>query len=69
MKRHGYRLEKTLIVDDTPDKVKNSYGNAIYIREFTGDLSDCELEKLLAYLRTIKDADDVRAIEKRGWAD
>jgi RNA polymerase II subunit A small phosphatase-like protein len=31
LKRKGYRLERTLIVDDTPSKCVHNYGNAIYV--------------------------------------
>jgi RNA polymerase II subunit A small phosphatase-like protein len=67
IKRKGYSLERTLMVDDTPFKIKNSYGNAIYIKEFNGDPNDRELKKLLQYLLTLKDMENVRLIEKRGW--
>ncbi len=63
----GYSLEKTLIVDDTPHKSKENYGNAIYVKEFTGETLDNELQLLEKYLLEIKDFDDVRKIEKRGW--
>lgn len=63
----GFKLEKTLIVDDTPHKSKENYGNAIYIKEFNGELEDIELQILEEYLHEIKDCDDVRKIEKRGW--
>lgn len=67
VRRHGYSLEQTLIVDDTPAKVKNSFGNAIYIREFNGETEDRELEKLFYYLQKLKNESNVRTIEKRGW--
>lgn len=67
IRRYGYRLETTLIVDDTPHKINNSYGNAIYIKEFEGDPGDRELEKLLKFLQSIRHVPNVRAIEKRGW--
>jgi len=63
----GFKLEKTLIVDDTPHKSKENYGNAIYIKEFNGETEDNELQILEEYLLEIKDCDDVRNIEKRGW--
>lgn len=63
----GYRLEKTLIVDDTPHKSKENYGNAIYVKEFNRESEDNELKFLEKYLQEIKDCGDVRKIEKRGW--
>jgi carboxy-terminal domain RNA polymerase II polypeptide A small phosphatase len=63
----GYSLERTLMVDDTPHKLKENYGNAIYIREFNGEPEDEELLYLLSYLMTIKDCPDVLHVEKRNW--
>ncbi|MBL3658997.1 NIF family HAD-type phosphatase [Fulvivirga sediminis] len=70
IKKRGIgRLERTLIIDDTPRKSKYNYGNAIYPSEFKGDQSDNELELLTKYLLTLKDVDNVRTIEKRGWQE
>jgi RNA polymerase II subunit A small phosphatase-like protein len=67
VKDAGYPLERVLVVDDTPHKINNSFGNAIYMKEFNGELDDRELKKLLHYLITLKDMANVRLIEKRGW--
>jgi RNA polymerase II subunit A small phosphatase-like protein len=67
VKRQGFGLERILIVDDSPEKTQNNYGNAICPTEFTGNLEDDELLYLLKYLRTLKDKKNVRTIEKRGW--
>jgi len=67
LKRHGYSLEKILIVDNTPEKLKDNYGNAIYIKSFEGDQSDNYLTLLYNYLETLKETTNVRIIEKRGW--
>lgn len=63
----GYTLEKTIIIDDTPSKSKDNYGNAIYVKAFTGEADDRELLFLAEYLIGLKDCKDVRKIEKRGW--
>ena len=55
------------MVDDTPEKHIRNYGNLIRVSEFTGDQSDDELLYLMEYLMTIKDSDNIRSIEKRGW--
>ena len=65
--RLGYRIERILIVDDTPKKARRNFGNAIYPEPFEGDLSDDELPKLLKYLKSLKDLKNVRRIEKRFW--
>lgn len=67
LKRKGYRLERILIVDDTPAKCVHNYGNAIYVREYNGEEDDKELPALSRYLATLEDAADVRTIEKRHW--
>lgn len=65
--RRGFNLKRVLIVDDTPEKVSQHYGNAIYIRPFTGSKDDTELGRLASYLLKLKDAENFRTIEKRNW--
>lgn len=67
LKKQGFKQEQIIIVDDSPEKTRNNYGNAIYIKEFTGDKNDEELKFLHDYLLTLKEVDNVRSIEKRGW--
>ncbi len=67
LKRKGYRLESTLMVDDTPKKLERHYGNLIRITEWFGDANDSELLALIQYLSELKDAPNVRKVEKRGW--
>lgn len=67
VRRRGYVLERILVVDDTQQKLKRNYGNAIYVREYRGNPEDRELELLLEYLKQLKEAVNVRKVEKRGW--
>lgn len=67
VKKIGFELEKILIIDDSPYKLKDNYGNAIYVTEFKGDQNDNELLELITYLETFKDCENVRNIEKRNW--
>jgi RNA polymerase II subunit A small phosphatase-like protein len=67
VRRKGYRLNRILIVDDSPHKSKDNFGNAIYSKEFIGDIKDAELKLLAQYLKTLKDKENVRRIEKRNW--
>lgn len=67
LKKKGFKLEQIIIVDDTPEKSRNNYGNAVYIKEFSADKADEELKHLYDYLLTLKRVDNVRTIEKRGW--
>jgi RNA polymerase II subunit A small phosphatase-like protein len=67
VKKRGFSLEKTLIVDDTRSKVMNSYGNAIYPKEYKGELDDVELLYLSKYLQTLLNEENMRTVEKRFW--
>jgi TFIIF-interacting CTD phosphatase-like protein len=67
VKRQGYPLESIIAIDDTPKKWEKSYGNLVRIAPFEGDASDRELTYLIAYLNILKDAENIRSIEKRGW--
>ncbi|NMO14281.1 HAD family hydrolase [Pyxidicoccus fallax] len=67
LKRRGYRLERVLIVDDTPAKCIHNYGNAIYVKEYEGQPQDTELLDLGRYLATLAEAANVRTLEKRDW--
>jgi carboxy-terminal domain RNA polymerase II polypeptide A small phosphatase len=69
LKRFGWRLERILIVDDTPEKCRQNYGNAIYPREYDGSVEDNELILLARYLETLSSEPNVRTIEKRTWRE
>jgi RNA polymerase II subunit A small phosphatase-like protein len=65
--RRGFDLKRILIVDDTPEKVSQNYGNAIYIKPYLGAQDDQELAHLASYLRTLLAVENVRFLEKRNW--
>lgn len=67
VKSLGYQLDKILIVDDTHEKSRTNYGNAIHIKAFEGEGEDNELTPLFQYLLSLKYAANVRSIEKRAW--
>jgi Dullard-like phosphatase family protein len=67
VKRLGYSLERTIMIDDSPEKVQRQYGNHIHIRPFVGDASDAELQQLLPYLQFLRSVENVRQTEKRNW--
>jgi TFIIF-interacting CTD phosphatase-like protein len=69
VKRRGYDLESVIAIHDTPKKWEKSYGNLVRVTPFEGDESDRELEHLLVYLDTLKNENNIRSIEKRGWRD
>jgi len=62
----GFSMEKILIIEDTPGNVVTNYGNAIIVKPFIGK-DDDELLLLNNYLETLKDEENVRKIDKRGW--
>lgn len=67
LRRKGFRLEETIMVDDSPEKLDKHFGNLIRIRPFYGDPSDKELLRLMQYLTDLKPKENIRKIEKRGW--
>ena len=67
VKRKGYSLEHVIMVDDTPEKLEKNYGNLVRVNEFIGDTKDAELLHLKDYLLTLKNTENIRTIEKRGW--
>jgi hypothetical protein len=67
LRRRGYKLESVIVVDDTPNAWKDSYGNLVRVKKFEGELQDDELKVLPIYLKTLLDASNVRTIEKRNW--
>ncbi|WP_020527692.1 HAD family hydrolase [Flexithrix dorotheae] len=60
-------LETILIIDDSPHKCIQNYGNAIYPIPFEGYKNDKELLLLQKYLLKFKAVSNVRNIEKRFW--
>ena len=67
VKRQEYKLESIIAIDDTPKKWEQSYGNLVRVHPFEGEETDVELKHLLIYLNTLKDAENIRKIEKRQW--
>lgn len=67
VRKRKYDLAKVIVVDDSPEKWRNSYGNLIRVKPFFGEAEDNELQKLIIYLKRLKDAENIRKIEKRMW--
>lgn len=67
VKRAGHRLERVLMLDDTPSKLERQYGNLLPVRPFTGDPDDTELRDVLPFLERLRDEENLRRIEKRFW--
>lgn len=67
IRRRGYKLESVIVIDDSPNVWKSSYGNLVRINRFEGDENDKELRILPLYLEQLKDKENIRSIEKKGW--
>ena len=67
VKQKGYALESVIALDDSPQKWQQSYGNLILVKPYVGAEDDQELPRLLVYLETLRRAENVRAVDKRGW--
>ena len=67
VRRLGYAREAVLAVDDSPEKWRQSYGNLVRVSPYVGADQDDELRLLLPYLESLRDVENVRAIEKRFW--
>ncbi len=65
--RRGYKRDRILFVDDSPEKLRRSYGNLVQAKPFDGDLNDHELPALGRYLTTLSAQPNVRTLEKRFW--
>lgn len=67
VKRRGDALDRILMIDDTPAKLRKSYGNLVRVQPWYGAADDDELRRLARYLNKICHAESFRQIEKRGW--
>jgi len=67
VKRKGYPLESIIVIDDTPKKWEQSYGNLIRVSPFEGDETDEDLQRLLPYLNQLRGEKNIRILEKRTW--
>ena len=68
LKTKGYDLSRTIMVDNTPKKLIRNYGNLVRVDDFRGAPDDRELQRLQLYLTDLASAENIRMIEKRGWA-
>ncbi len=65
--RMGYKMERVVMIDDSPEKIIRQYGNFLRVNPWKGDLEDRELLLLLRYLEILDREENVRTVEKRGW--
>ena len=67
LRRRGHKLESVIVVDDTPQMWRNSYGNLVRVKPYFGGLEDDELENSTLYLGILKNLENVRKVDKRNW--
>ena len=67
IKGRGYPLESVVVVDDSPEKWRQSYGSLVQVTPYLGAEEDTELALLASYLHVLKDQPNIRAVEKRQW--
>lgn len=67
VRKKGFDIRRMLIVDDLERNAQRNYGNAVYVREFNGELDDNELLFLAQYLEELASQPNFRTIEKRYW--
>lgn len=67
VKKYGYKLEAIIVVDDSPEKWRSSYGNLVRVTPFFGETDDDELKHLIVYLERLKKIENIRKFEKRDW--
>lgn len=67
IKRLGYNLQSVIVVDDSPETWRSSYGNLVRVKPFFGEIEDNELKHLIVYFEKLKTIENVRKFEKRNW--
>ena len=67
IKRKGYDLNQTIMVENTPGKLTRNYGNLVRLDDFAGNQNDRELKRLQNYLDDLVQVPNIRTVEKRGW--
>lgn len=67
VKKKGFTLDKVIMIDNTPGKLRRQYGNLVRVKDFEGCIKDNELVLLMRYLPLLGEVDNIRVVEKRGW--
>lgn len=68
LRRRGWRLERVLMVDDSPEKLHRQRGNLLRMHPFEGAADDIQLWLLARVLPELLDNENLRQVDKRGWA-
>jgi RNA polymerase II subunit A small phosphatase-like protein len=67
VKRRGYDLNRVSMVDVTPKKLAQTYGNLVRISEYECASQDDELLLLSRYLPGLSERRNLRTVENRNW--
>jgi len=67
IKPRGYNLQSVIVIDDSPEKWRSSYGNLVRVKSFLGEIEDDELKHLIVYLERLNKIENIRQFEKRNW--
>lgn len=67
VKRLGWPLDRVVMIDDSPEKLRRHYGNLVRVLPFWGHDDDVELRLLTRFLDRLRTHPDIRPPEKRGW--
>lgn len=67
VKRRGHDLARVLIIDDSPEVVRRSFGNHLQLSAWEGQADDRDLVDVLPYLEWLSGVDNFRRVEKRAW--
>lgn len=67
VKRLGVPLERVLMIDDSPEKLMQHYGNHLLVRPYVGATDDTELRDVLPFLKQLAAVENLRNVEKRHW--
>jgi carboxy-terminal domain RNA polymerase II polypeptide A small phosphatase len=66
VRRLGYDLDRVLVIDDSPEKWRDAYGNLLRVQPFWGTPDD-ELRRLELYVSKLRDDQNIRRLDKRRW--
>lgn len=68
-KAAGITKHNTIFIDDRADVLRETPGNHILIKKYTGQKEDKELLKLILYLDKIGDKKKITMVKKNDWSD
>ena len=67
LKRYGYKMERVLIMDDSPNICMKNKKNSIHVQPFLGGTGDKELLYLNEYLMKVSREENVMELDTSIW--